>query len=72
MIQCGGAAGIEVIALGEASVKIEMVVNGSVDSNEFLQGSHAPEAGHCGKYEVTVCLSSKNGPRNRLKCRHYS
>jgi len=36
-----------VIALGKASVLIEMVVNGSVDSNEFLQGSHAPEANHC-------------------------
>jgi hypothetical protein len=36
-----------VIALGEASVLIEMVVNGSVDSNESLQGSHAPEADHC-------------------------
>jgi hypothetical protein len=36
-----------VIALGEASVLIEVVVNGSVDSNEFLQGLHAPEADHC-------------------------
>ena len=43
----GGAVGLEVIALGEASVLIEMVVNGSVDSNEFMQGSHAPEADHC-------------------------
>jgi len=36
-----------VIALGEASVLIEMVVNGSVDSKEFLQGLHTPEADHC-------------------------
>ncbi|MFT5649635.1 MAG: hypothetical protein ACI9TZ_001107, partial [Yoonia sp.] len=28
LIQCGGAVGLEVIALGEASVLIEMVVNG--------------------------------------------
>ena len=47
LIQCGGAVGLEVIALGEASVLIEMVMNGSVDSDEFLQGSHAPEADHC-------------------------
>ena len=45
--QCGGAVGLKVIALGEASVLIKMVVNGSVDSNEFLQGSHAPKADHC-------------------------
>ena len=44
--ECGGAVGLEVIALGEASDLIEMVVNGSVDCNEFLQGSHAPEADH--------------------------
>ena len=45
--ESGDAVGLEVIALGEASVLIEMVVNGNVDSNEFLQGSHAPEADHC-------------------------
>ena len=47
LVKSSGAVDLEVIALGDVSVLIEMVVNGSVDSNEFLQGSHAPEADHC-------------------------
>ena len=42
-----GAVDLEVIALGEASVLIEMIVDRRVDGDEFLQGSHAPEADHC-------------------------
>ena len=47
LVKSSGAVDLEVIALGDVSVLIEMVVNGSVDSNEFLQVSHAPEADHC-------------------------
>ena len=46
LIQCGGAVGLEVIALGEASVLIEMVVNGSMDSDKFLQTLYLPKAEH--------------------------
>ena len=37
LIQYGGAVGLEVIALGEALVLIELVVHGSVDSNKFCK-----------------------------------
>jgi hypothetical protein len=29
------------------ALRVEMVVNRSVGSNEFMQVSHAPEADHC-------------------------
>jgi hypothetical protein len=39
-----GAVDLEVIALGEASVLIEMVVNGGVDRDELMQTSRSADA----------------------------
>ena len=45
--ESGSAVKLEVFSAVEMALRVEMVVNGSMDSNEFLQGSHAPKADHC-------------------------
>ena len=44
--QSGVTTGLEMIPLGEAALLVEMVEDGRVDGDEFLQTSHAPEALH--------------------------
>ena len=44
--ESGGAFGLEVIPAGEASVLVEVVVDGRVNGGENLQTSHPPEPEH--------------------------